>query len=208
MNPNNKKLFLRKASPQDSDIICLLIYEASKPSVDFNYTLKDATPLEFIKYCFKSGKGFFGYKKQTICILNEKIVFTATSYKGTEFRRLAIQTIQLSYKYHGWINATKILIRSLRISHLFIEPQKESIYLANICTDINFRGTGIFKYYFNTLTDTIKSEPLAQIELDVSYDNENALNVYKKLGFKITENRDYIRKDKKFTGTRRMEYIF
>lgn len=208
MTLDHEKLIFRKAKPEDFEAVCKLIYESGKLSFDYSYTIKHYTPLGFIKFCFRNGNGFLGYKKQTIGEIDGKIVFTGTSYIGQEFIPLVKQTLVLSYRYYGWMNATRLLLRGVKIANLFVRPKSDSLYLANLCTDQSVRGLGVFKTYYNLLLqDAVDSEIVNQIELDVAADNHNAFAAYKKLGFKIIQQHKYKGNDSRITDTIRMEHL-
>ena len=207
MSIDPKTLSFRKAIPEDCEAICCLMYESSKANFDYSYSIKGYTPLEFIKYCFRNGNGFLGYKKQTVGEIDGKIVITCTSYMGYEFIPLVKQTLVLSYQFYGWINATTLLLRGLKIANLFIKPKSDSIYLANLCTDKSVRGLGVFRTYYDQLfKDAVDSEIVNQIELDVAANNHNAFAAYKKLGFDSIEKRKYKGNDPRITDTIRMEH--
>ena len=59
----------------------------------------------------------------------------------------------------------------------------------NIVVKKKYRHQGIGQKLLNELINLSKQTNLNVINLEVNYKNENAINLYKKLGFKIIRNK-------------------
>jgi len=62
----------------------------------------------------------------------------------------------------------------------------------NVSVDINQRGKGIGKFLMNNIIKIAKKDNCKSIVLDVSNDNNIAVNLYKKSGFDIKKERKSI----------------
>ena len=58
-----------------------------------------------------------------------------------------------------------------------------SFYLDYVCTKEEYRNMGIATKLLNEIDNLAKKEKIAKIELDTSYDRENAIKLYEKLEY-------------------------
>lgn len=175
----------RPAVIDDAKYVIPLMYSAAPVIHDFLYKNCSKNTNDFLEYSFKSGKSFFGYKKQIVGVYEDKIVFSATVYNGNEFLKLTLESLILHSKFFSIADMLKIIKKSLVINKIFTPPASDSKYFANIGTEPKFRSKGIATQFFIQQHELAKGEGIKKCDIDVSINNPNAQKLYEKMGYKV-----------------------
>lgn len=67
------------------------------------------------------------------------------------------------------------------------DPQKEMAYLSMIVVDIKCQGMGFGRNLLQTAINNLEVKRFRKFKLEVRKDNAHALNLYKKMGFFISQ---------------------
>src|SRR4051794_36722455 len=121
---------IRPARLEDVDQVAPLMYGSSAAMMDVTFGGHGVEPLDFVRFAYRGGKGFFGYERQLVAeTATGEIVGTLTVYPGREFHQLSWQTLRAVLSFYGPWRAVAWLRRSLALADLFIRPSKEGLFL-------------------------------------------------------------------------------
>jgi RimJ/RimL family protein N-acetyltransferase len=95
----------------------------------------------------------------------------------------AIETqIKEGYQYFS------LLYNNKMIGYLSIQNRKDHLFISKIYIHKDFRGNGFFSQAFEFIKQKTISQHIHKIELTVNKYNNQSIEVYKKIGFKIIES--------------------
>ncbi len=173
---------LREARIEDADDVVPLMYESSRGLIDYSFRFPGDEPTSFLRSDFVAGRGIFGYQNQLVAVDGDKVVATMTMYAGRRATALTLQTMRSAFRHWRLGRFFAFVGRSLAVAPLFIKPRRDGIFLANACVAESHRGRGLFtKLYAHGVE--VHGTTARVVELDVSFDNDNAQRVYEHLGF-------------------------
>lgn len=103
-----------------------------------------------------------------------------------------IQTDIAQYVNKIYENATIISIVQHKSLYAFIayydnDPDKEMAYLTMLIVNQKHQGLGYGKNLIHTAINNLKSQGFKRFKLEVKNDNLPAMNLYKKIGFVVSE---------------------
>ena len=88
-----------------------------------------------------------------------------------------------------------IIYKKEIIGMIGIYEEEKRNYIYGFCIEPKYQKKGIGKYVLNEIVQVCMSKNNKEIELEVQTQNENALNVYKNVGFEIETEFKYYRKN-------------
>ncbi len=158
-----------------------------------------------IKRLVKTGSNSLGY--ENIHVVNhENVIGILVSYSGKE------TSFWKNFKaYSKILNFNKFLkyiIKGTAINELLTTSVgRNDYYLSNIAVDTAFRGQGIGSYILKNAIKLAEDAECQRVILDVTMDNEGALRLYERYGFKVFGKHiaEWIFKGQ---GTWGMEFLF
>jgi ribosomal protein S18 acetylase RimI-like enzyme len=180
------------------------MHESSRAMIDFSFGVRGFDVAAFLRRAFVDGRGVFGHGHQIVGVdASGAVVATMTAYRGGLATRLTIQLLFLAIRHYSLRAFVDVVRRALAIAPLFIPPSRDAVFLANACVATSLRGRGIFTAMLDAVARTEVASPSHAMELDVSFGNTSAERLYRRLGFKIVDERPY-RGDLPLDGFRRM----
>ncbi len=203
------KFDFRPAEPRDVDEAHRLIYSAGPEDFDYVFNQKDKTALDFMRYAFLEGSGFFGYRIHVVVEVDSRVVGIGSFYSGHEYNALSMGTGKQLFRYYGILNCFSIMMRSYYALSLTPPPKKDMEYIANLGVAKDMQSKGIGSALLNHQKEVAKRKNRRVYALDVAMDNPHAQKLYERLGFKITGINHFrgSRKAPHISDTRRMEII-
>lgn len=186
---------IRAAKIGDNGPIAELMHSAGPELYDFIYKTRTHEALDFIRYEYKTGKGFCGYKNLTVAVEGDKVMGTGCFYDGSDYNRLMIGSVLNMFKFYGPLKIWGIMLRSRHLSGVMVPPKRDELYLANFGVSSELRSTGIGGQMLQRKIDFAKSAGYKIFSLDVAVTNPRAEALYKKYGLDVIC-------EKKFSGQR------
>ncbi|MEK7434230.1 MAG: GNAT family N-acetyltransferase [Cyanobacteriota bacterium] len=200
------EVIFRKATLEDIDYILPLMYSAAEDLFEFSYSVSGKSVKDFLRYVLSKGKGYYGYQNQTVGIYNNEIVFSVTTYKGKDIIKETLDTLSLVLSFYDLKGIIIVFWRSIILSKIFVSPKKDSLYIGNLGTKVDFRSKGIATQAFDVIHKYAKENGIKRCELDVSLKNPKAEKLYTRLGYTIVKEYQYKGRNN-IVGTKRMEKI-
>jgi len=137
-----------------------------------------------IKNVVKIGKNSFGHEHIYLAFEGGQIFGLTVIYSGDEID-LKVESDKFSeaLDFFGRLRLffyEKVLLDRLLITKI----EKNDLYISNVCVDKEKRGKGIGNFILKNIVEYAKSWQCERIILDVSKNNNAAINLYRKIGFK------------------------
>jgi ribosomal-protein-alanine N-acetyltransferase len=79
---------------------------------------------------------------------------------------------------------------SIVVGYIIYWMQTEGASLLNVCVDPKWRGLGLAQKLMQVMIKDVVREEIPRIILEVRKSNENAIELYKKIGFKTMHERE------------------
>ena len=196
-------LSFRAARPDDADAVVPLMHESSRGLIDASFDFGAGDAADFLRHDFLRGGGLFGFRNQMVVIADGRVIASATVYPGRDLNRLSLRTTRSALAHFSLLRFSRVVWRSLALTTLFAPPRRDSLFLANACVAADQRGRGVFSALLAHLRAT-RDPALIAVELDVSFGNPRAQQLYQRLGFVVTGERPY-RGKRALDGFRRMQ---
>jgi ribosomal protein S18 acetylase RimI-like enzyme len=186
---------IRNAEKNDVGAIAELMYSSGADMYDFVYKTHNKTALDYIRYEYKTGRGFVGYKNVTVAVKEGCVVGTGCFYDGKIYGKLILGTLINMFMFYGPFKFNKMLNRSIHMSSIMKKPRENEMYLSNFGVSEKYRSKGIGSAMLEKKIAEAKKAKYKKFILDVSDKNPKAEALYKKHGMVVT-------KKKIFTGQR------
>ncbi|WP_050981286.1 GNAT family N-acetyltransferase [Caldisericum exile] len=179
------EIFIRKAQNSDFQDFYNLVYFASGNVLDsiFQGLTKDV-----LKALYKNEKNLYSFKHTIFIEVNGKIAGLLVGY---DFRESKLESISTFFNI---IHVTKgnrfAILKNLFKAYTKIgKALRDEYYISNVAIYPEFRGSGLGTKPMLHAEQTASKRNLKYLSLDVECKNETAVNLYKKLGYKITEKK-------------------
>ncbi len=190
----------------DIDKVSELIYETELELFRSLLGKDEFEATQNIKELVKAGGNSLGH--ENIHVINHQgdVLGILVSFIGRETSFWS--DFKAYYKILNSYDFLKYIIKGTLINKLLTADLGENeYYLSNIAIDANFRGQGIGSYILENAVKLAENIGCRRVILDVTMDNEGALRLYERFGFKIYGKSvsKWIFKDE---GTFNMEYSF
>lgn len=99
--------------------------------------------------------------------------------------------MKIIFKNFNLFDVLKLMVMDL-IGRLFLAHlSPDDYYLACVAVDENFRGKGMGTFILENSLKLAKRRGLKRIVLDVDMDNQGALRLYERFGFKVFGKKSY-----------------
>ena len=167
---------IRQAHPLDAKVVVPLIIEAiGDIAKRLTGEQQPAAVERELEILFKREDNRHSYLHTFVALADEKIVGILVYYNGEQAKTLDANLVQwLSAK-----NASNIIIDK--------EAHEDEYYVDTICVAPEARGKGIGSLLLQFAIDQTKERGFRKLSLNVETKKEQAIRLYERLGFVITE---------------------
>jgi ribosomal protein S18 acetylase RimI-like enzyme len=180
------ELSFRRAEPRDADEASPLVYSAASEGFDYVFSQGDVRALDFIRYAFLEGGGFFGYRNHVVVVVAGRVVCTGAFYGRNEHRDLGIEMGRQMLRFYGWLGFLPVMRRSLQTLSLTPPPAKDMEYVANLGVAEDMRSRGIGTALLDRQKEVARRKGCLALVGDVSVTNSRARELYEQLGWVVT----------------------
>ncbi|HHW57416.1 MAG TPA: GNAT family N-acetyltransferase [Clostridia bacterium] len=188
-------IFVKNGKPEYAKEFSELIL-LSAPSF-FSYLFGPKVK-ELMEYLFKQPKNFFSFEHSIFIEVNNKITGMTLGYDFEQKVQEELNTGLLLAKYLKFDFVRKLPLL-FKASKILGKIAKEEYYLSNIAVYSEFRNLGLGNKLLEEIEQEAKKLKCKRIVLDVEVENEKAIKLYEKLGYRIIEKSDFFKiKDKIF----------
>ncbi|MGB9794308.1 MAG: GNAT family N-acetyltransferase [Caldisericum sp.] len=179
------EIFIRKAQKSNFQDFYNLVYFASGKVLDSIF--KDHTK-DVLKALYQNEKNLYSFKHTIFIEVNGKIGGLLVGYEYREAKEESISTF--FNIMHFTKGNTFIILKNLIKAYTKIgKVLRDEYYISNVAIYPEFRGSGLGTKLMLYAEQTASKRNLKYLSLDVERENETAINLYKKLGYKITEEK-------------------
>ena len=176
----------RRAEPKDADDVPRLTYSAGIEGFEYAFTQGNITALDFLRYAFLEGGGFFGYRNHVVVVVAGRVAGTGAFYSGHEYNNLSMEIGKQIFRFYGLLKFLPVMRRSFQALSLTPRPKKNMEYVANLGVSDDMRSRGIGTALLDRQKEVARSKGRLVYALDVSVNNPRAQGLYERLGFKVT----------------------
>ena len=167
---------IRQAQPQDAQAVVPLIIDAIGDIANRLTGEQEHEAIEReLTVLFKREDNRHSYLNTFVAVEDEKIVGILVYYNGK-------QAIEMDANLVNWLaakNASNIIIDK--------EAHEDEYYVDTICVDPDARGKGIGTLLLQFAIDQTKERGFSKLSLNVETKKEQAIRLYERTGFVITE---------------------
>lgn len=179
------EISLRPARSDDVERAVPLIYSSGPDA--FEYVFGDAPG--FLQMAFVDGAGEFGYRNHTVAIERGTLVGIGAAYSGDTSLLFTLTAARQILRRYG-MSGPAVMIRGLRTERVIPPPQKRMQYIGHLGVDPSVRSRGVGTRLVEYFLEEGRDAGLDTAELDVAVTNPRAEELYERLGFRVTEERE------------------
>lgn len=198
-------LQFRPARPEDVDAAVPLIYSAGPEAFEYGFTLGGHRVLDFLRYSFRDGRGFFGWRNHTVVTVGGEVVGIGAFYSGHHYNALTNGLFRQAARYYPLLQMPRVLRRGLQLKPLMPPPSRRMLYVANLGVRSDRRSQGIGAALLQAKQAEARKQGYAVYALDVSVQNPRGQALYERLGFQVTREQRFSGPTGVVPDTRRME---
>lgn len=184
---------IRKAKKEDIGKIAELMYSSGAEIYDFVYKTTNKSALDYIRYEYKTGRGFCGYKNVTVVVKEGEVIATGCFYDGNIYGKLMLGAALNMLLFYGPFKFKEMVNRAKETDSAMKIPRKNELYLSNFGVSEKLRGKGIGGRMLTKKIAEAKASNYKKFILDVSEANPKAESLYARHGLTVS-------KIKQFTG--------
>lgn len=176
-------------SKHDLNKVSMLIYETELELLQSLFGKNQKKAQKNIKKLIYTCKNSFSHDKiYVVTGENEDVLGILVSYLGDEIK--VSEDIKAFLKAMDIIEFLKLALVGLILYKLLLTDIKhDDYYLSNISVDKNHRGKGIGSFILEKSFELAREKNASRVILDVSFDNERALRLYERFGFKVYDKK-------------------
>jgi ribosomal protein S18 acetylase RimI-like enzyme len=184
--PSEDRITLRKAEEIDVNFAADLIYLSGVELCDYLYKTESHSPIEFIRYGFASGSGFYNFRRHWVATIDTELVGIIAFWSDQVYDQLVEEDDTLVRDFFGKKDASEIFGRYSHIDSLIPFFGAHAVYIADFAVAPAHQRSGIGAHLLSHVIDQVKSQGIPRAVLDVSAENPPAIGLYKKHGFVST----------------------
>jgi ribosomal protein S18 acetylase RimI-like enzyme len=203
MGINNQLLF-RKAQPQDVERVVPLIYSAGPQAIDYLFQCHGKKSQDFLRFAFKNGNGFLGYKNHTVATMSGQVVGILAVYNLSAYARLTLGHLWLLRRFYPASNLYDLIARAVHMQSIMPAPGQKMHYVANFGVPETLQGSGIGRGLLDHQYKRARELGRALFALDVSVENPLAQAFYERYGFSVIAENQFSGPPGSVPNTRRM----
>ena len=197
-----EKLDLKR---HDLNKVSKLIYETELEVFRSLLGKEEDEVTQNIKRLIKLGNNSLGHENIHV-VKHANVIGILVSFSGKETSLW--KDFKAYFKILNFNKFLKYMVKGTAISELLTTSVgRNDYYLSNVAVDPTFRGQGIGSYILKNAIKLAEDAECQRLILDVTMDNEGALRLYKRSGFKVYDKNiaEWIFKGQ---GTWSIEFLF
>lgn len=156
-----------------------------------------ALQLKAFERWFSAGGNRFGYENSKIAEVDQELAGLALSFEGSRLPALEVGCVRELFDIYGIGGAFRMVWRHKTLAGAR-EAEKEEFLLAHLAVDARFRKMGVAQALIESTRQKARDAGCQRLVLEVEIDNQHAINLYQKNGFKITGKVLFNQKNQKF----------
>ncbi len=176
------------------DFINLILFTGEK----IFYSIFGKNVKDILKNLYSKKENQFSYEFTNFIEVQNKICGMLLSYSYDDKKKVELNTGSLLLKIMK-IDFLKIFPNLLKSFFVLEKLDKGDYYISNIATYPSFRGMGLGTKLLTFSEDVAKNRKIKRLVLEVEKENENAIKVYEKFGFKKEKDLNLKIGDKTFS---------
>ena len=161
------------------DFINLILFTGEK----IFYSIFGKNVKNILKNLYREKENQFSYEFTNFIEVQNKICGMLLSYSYDDKKKVELNTGRFLLKIMK-IDFLKIFPNLLKSFFVLEKLDKGDYYISNIATYPSFRGMGLGTKLLTFSEDVAKNRKMKRLVLEVEKENENAIKVYEKFGFK------------------------
>lgn len=204
-------MIIRNATIYDAECVPELMLSSGIALYDFIYRTKQYQALDYIRYEFKSGRGFCGYQNATVLVDNEQVIGVGCFYDRSIYWRLFLGTVVNMLMFYGLVQVWWVFVRSdYVVRHIIKKPKQQELYLMNFAIQPFFQRQGFASQFLGVKIQEAKERGYQLFGLDVAADNFLAERLYCRHGLQCVAIKSFNWFNKRVTiaASKKMELAF
>lgn len=188
---------IRKGKPEDAeDFSELVLYTG--PELLPTLFGSESNVRNVMKGSFRHGRNGFSYEHSHFIEANGEIAAMALVFTHDQMRREQLRTMLFILRYLKLSFLTQI-IYLYRSSEILVQIEEGDSYLAHIAAYPRFRSLGFGTKLLEVIEEEARAAGSKRMVLDVETDNEKAIKLYERLGYRVESKSPILRiRDKGF----------
>lgn len=184
-------LEFRLAAPTDADAAVPLIYSSGPATFDYVFSVPGrATAVEFLRQAFLDGAGEFGFRNHVIGVRAGIVVASGAAWSGATTLSFTLAAARQILRCYGPIAGLGVVARGLKVESVIQPPARDCWYVAHLGVPPELRGQGIGVRLVEHLLAQGRDRGLPYAALDVAATNPRAQQLYERIGFRVTRERE------------------
>ena len=139
---------------------------------------------------FLEGGGEFGYKNHVAVVQDGRVIGIGAAYGRDTSLPFMLVAVRQILRFYGVFSGIGVIVRGLRTERIMPPPHKKGMhYIAHLGIASEVRGQGIGSKLIDYLLAEGRKMGLETADLDVSVENPRAQQLYERLEFVVTQER-------------------
>lgn len=184
MGSKSKMRFVKMdINKHDLNKVAELMYETDSETYNFYFKNQQST-VQRIKRLIIAGDSSWSHENIYIVTeSNSRVLGVLVAYKGEEAHKRS--DFKAYFKNLNFFDAVKFVFLDIGDTLLGADLDEDDYYLSDLAVDGKCRGKGIGTFILERSLELARERGCKRVVLDVYLDNESALRLYKRVGFKI-----------------------
>jgi ribosomal protein S18 acetylase RimI-like enzyme len=177
------RITIRPARPDDAPLAAAVFRLSLDHLADYLFGADGRATEVALMRLFSQNAGRFGYGSAFVAELNRQPLGMSFAFPGTDATRLSLSVARHLPRALGW-GMFGFVARGLRLAG-GIEAEADEYYVSNLAVLPAAQGHGLGKHLLLHADEQARALGLIKCSLLVALDNEMALRLYKRQGYKI-----------------------
>lgn len=176
-------MIIQPAQSTHAHRACELIYESGPAAFSYIFCNSHGPDANtFLRHLFRTKYTMFSHVHHLVCIDKNDVIGTLGSFSRKSHNQTFLHNAINIFSKYGMRGIWK----GLKFEKYLVKPpQKNCLYLCHIAVHKSQRGKGIATRLIKHMESHAKEADFKKLSLDVAQSNQNALNLYLSLGFRI-----------------------
>jgi len=181
----------RPARGDDAEVCLPLVYSSGPKLIEYMFATRRHRARDFVEHAFRHGGGFLGHRIHTVAEHSGRVVGVAACYDGTRLLALNLETARAILHFYNLPAVPGVMRNAGHSQSVLKAPSRDGLYIANFGVSVDLRGKGVGSALLAHIVAKARLNRYRQVSLDVALDNGRAEQLYRRLGFVVTEERAF-----------------